>query len=135
MEGILWADKRCRKLRMGGIPYSKRFKELESAVGFWNEILRENLGNHVHSKTLQRLVKKAVIHTLLREIRAYTEEQIRTERSKNYKSYTNFLGQADAARATWLEELAEARAAEELKQRPNSKRKQRRRASSNNDTT
>ncbi len=25
MEGILWADKRCRKLRMGGIPYSKRF--------------------------------------------------------------------------------------------------------------
>jgi hypothetical protein len=123
MEGILWADKRCRKLRMGGIPFSWRFQEPNSAVGFWNEMLRETLGNEVNSKTLQRLIKKAAIPTLLREIRAYTLEQVETKRNKNYKAYTKFLGQANAARATWLEELAEARAAEVLKQRPQSKRK------------
>jgi hypothetical protein len=133
MEGIFWADKRRRKLRMGGIPFSRRFKELDSAVGFWNEMLREKLGNHVNSKTLQRLIKKAAIPILLGEIRAYTLERVETKRSKNFKAYSTFLGQADAARATWLEELVEARAAEELKQRPKSKRK--RQASSDDDTT
>jgi hypothetical protein len=42
MEGILWADKRCRKLRMGGIPYSQRFKELKSAVGFGTRCFGKN---------------------------------------------------------------------------------------------
>jgi hypothetical protein len=91
------------------------------------------MGNLVNSKTLQRLIKKAALSPLLRDIRAYTLEQIQTERSKNFKAYTLFLGQADEARATWLEELAEARAEEELQQRPKSKRK--RRASSDDDTT
>jgi hypothetical protein len=100
MEGTLWADKRCRKLRTGGIPFSRQFQELNSAVGFWNKMLRETLGKEVKSKTLQRLIKKAAIPTLLREIRAYTLEQVETERNKNYKAYTKFLGQADSVLAT-----------------------------------
>jgi hypothetical protein len=133
MEGLFWADKRCRKLHMVGIPFSRRFNELDRAVGFWNEMLREKLGNHVISKALQRLiVKKTAIPILLREICAYTLEQVQTERSKNFEAYSTFLGQAGVAQATWLEELAEARAAEELKQGPKSKRK--RRASSDDDT-
>jgi hypothetical protein len=108
MECILWADKRCRKRRMGGIPFSRRFQELNSAVGFWNEMLSETLGNEVNSKTLQRLIRNAAIPTLVCEIRADTLEQVETERNKNCKAYTKFLGQADAARATWFEELAEA---------------------------
>jgi hypothetical protein len=135
MEGLFWADKRCRKLHMVGIPFSRRFKELDRAVGFWNKMLREQLGNHVISmKAIQRLmVKKTAIPILLREICAYTLEQVQTERSKNFKAYSTFLGQAGVAQATWLEELAEHRAAEELKQGPKSKRK--RRASSDDDTT
>jgi hypothetical protein len=101
---------------MGGIPFSPRFKKLDNAVGFWNEILREKLGNRVNSKTLQRLINKAVIPILLRENCAYTLEQVETERSKNFKAYSTFLGQASAARAFWLEKLVEARAAGELKQ-------------------
>jgi hypothetical protein len=82
---------------MGGIPFSRRFKKLDSAIGFWNEILREKLVNRVNSKTLQRLIKKAVIPILLREIGAYTLEQVETKRSKNFKAYSTFLGQAGAA--------------------------------------
>jgi hypothetical protein len=96
-------------------------------------MLREKLGNNVNSKILQCLIKKAAIPTLLRGIRAYTLERVQTERANNFKAYTTFLGQADAAQDTWLEELAGARAVEELKQPPQSKRKQSRRRRSSSD--
>jgi hypothetical protein len=99
---------------MDRIPFSRRFQELNSAVGFWNEMLRETLDNEVNSNTLQRLIKKAAIPTLLREIGAYTLEQVETERNKDYKAYTKFLGQADISQATLLEDLVEAPAAESV---------------------
>jgi hypothetical protein len=34
MQGILHADRKCRKLGMGGVPYSKRYKQLNSTIGF-----------------------------------------------------------------------------------------------------
>jgi hypothetical protein len=125
MQGILHADKNCRKLRMGGVPYSKRYKQLNSAIGFWNKMLRRKQGNRVKSKHLQRLIKKAVIPTPLCTINQYTLEQVKAARWQNFKDYNDFVSKADVARTTWLKELAEARAEEDLKKRPTSKKKKR----------
>ncbi len=46
-------------------------------------------------------------------------------RWQNFKEYNDFVFKADEARSTWLEELAEARAADDLKKRPPSKKKKR----------
>ena len=123
MQGILHADKKCRKLRMGGVPYSKKYKQLNSAIGFWNEMLRRKQGNRVKSKHLQRLIKKAAILIPLCTINQYTLEQVKAARWQHFQDYNDFVSTADAARITWLEELAEARAEADLKMRPKSKRK------------
>jgi hypothetical protein len=106
---------------MGGVPYSKQYKQLNSAIGFWNKMLRWKQGNRVKSKHLQRLIKKAAIPTPLCTINQYTLEQVKAARWQNFKDYNDFVSKADVARTTWLEELAEARAKEDLKKRPASK--------------
>jgi hypothetical protein len=110
---------------MGRVPYSKRYKQLNSAIGFWNEMLCRKQGNRVKSKHLQRLIKKAAIPTPLCTINQYTLEQIKAARWQNFKDYNDFVSKAHVARTTWLEELAEARAKEDLKKRPTSKKKKR----------
>jgi hypothetical protein len=123
MQGILHADRKCQKLRMGGVPYSKRYKQLNSTIGFWNEMPCWKQGNRVKSKCLQRLIKKAAIAILLRDINQYTLVQVKAARWQQFKDYNAFVTTADATRATWLEELAEARAEDDLKKRPPSKKK------------
>jgi hypothetical protein len=53
---------------MGGVPHSKQYKQLKSAIGFWNEMLRRKQGNQVKSKHLQQLIKKAAIPIPLGDI-------------------------------------------------------------------
>jgi hypothetical protein len=125
MQGILHADKKCRKLQMGRVPYSKQYKQLNSAIGFWNEMLCRKQGNGVKSKHVQRLMKKAAIPTPLCTINQYTLEQVKAARWQNFKDYNDFVSKADVTRTTWLEELAEARAEEDLKKRLTSKKKKR----------
>jgi hypothetical protein len=125
IQGILHADKKRRKLRMGVVPYSKQHKQLNRAIGFLNEMLRRKQGNRVKSKHLQRLIKKAAIPTPLCTIHQYMLEQVKAARWQNFKAYNDFVSKADVARTTWLEELAEARAGEDLKKRPTSKKKKR----------
>jgi hypothetical protein len=75
---------------------------------------------------LQQLSKKAAIPTpLCTTINQYTLEQVKAARWQNFRDYNDFVSKAGVARTTWLEELAEARAEEDLKKRPTSKKKKR----------
>jgi hypothetical protein len=118
MDGIKHADKQCRKLNMGGIPFSLEFKKMDATVGLWNALIHRKSGKRVSSRFLQRMLKKAGIPDRLSSFSALTKEEIIAKRKVAYQDYRTFFKQhSTTARVTWLEDLAEARAAEELKRK------------------
>ena len=43
VEGVWHADQHCRRLFMGNVPFSPEYKQLTSAIGFWNAVLHKQL--------------------------------------------------------------------------------------------
>jgi ATP/maltotriose-dependent transcriptional regulator MalT len=117
MEGVAYADHRCRKLHMGGVPFSIEFKMMDAKVGFGNAMIHRKSGKKVSSHFLQCLIKKAGISERLSAFSGLSKDELLERRSKAYRDYRHFVEQQSViARANWLEDLAEARAAAALKQ-------------------
>jgi hypothetical protein len=118
MDGIKHADRQCRKLHMGGIPFSLEFKRMDATVGFWNALIHRKSGKQASSRFLQRLIKKAGIPDRLSFFSALTKDELIAKHKVAYQEYRTFVKQHSVtARVTWLEDLAEARVAEELKRK------------------
>ena len=43
VDGVWYADQRCRRLFMGNVPFSPEYKRVTSAIGFWNAIVHQLL--------------------------------------------------------------------------------------------
>ena len=57
-KAIAYADKKCRWVFMGGVPFSEEYKTLELRVGFWNHMVAKKQGRKVGSKLLARFLIK-----------------------------------------------------------------------------
>jgi hypothetical protein len=108
LQGILLANKKCRHIKMGQVPYSPVL------VIAWNRIrayqlLRKKLsGGRVCSRYLRRALKLANI----KFSNTMTSSEANECLSKEWAKYKILKKQAESLRATWLEEVASARIAE-----------------------
>jgi hypothetical protein len=51
-KAIAYADKKCRRIFMEGVPFSNEYKNLELNVGFWNHMVTMKQGQKPGSKLL-----------------------------------------------------------------------------------
>ena len=57
------AEKKCRKLRTGKVPYSPKVAMIGSEIRYWDAILNRILKKPTNARTLKRLKKKAGVTT------------------------------------------------------------------------
>jgi hypothetical protein len=123
-EGILYADKRSRKLHFGGAAFTPEFKALEATLKTYNLLIakRENLPADPSAPISKCLVNSALIRCQhqashmewsLSSLYALDLPSLRSRSTKAYKAYRRYWTNSEATRDTWLEDLAKARAAHE----------------------
>jgi hypothetical protein len=108
IEAILAAEKGCRKLRMGVVPYSPNLALAGKKIRAWKLLLKKKSGGAVHSKYLARKLKEADIA----DIDLLSTDGIRENLRNAWQRYRILKKRASGDRATWIEDLATAWAAE-----------------------
>jgi hypothetical protein len=103
---ILKADRSCRKLKMGHVAFSPALSIVWNKIRAWKLIRRKKMGGRVSSRYLQREIKAAG----LRDISNMTLNEVDNQLADAWKQYRRLKKQATSLRATWLEEVAAARA-------------------------
>ena len=103
-EGMDRADKKCRKLCMGGVPFSPEFQIHHSTIELWRAVMTKKRGGRYSSSKLKRLEARTNIHNSMQTSQREVEEKLK----RAYKDYWTFKKDAKKARSTWLEGLANA---------------------------
>ena len=75
-QGIQYADKQCRRLFQGLVPFSPEVNNLMLQVRFWKLALDKKLGRKISSRLLVRTMRKAKISTPLFELMARSKDSI-----------------------------------------------------------
>jgi hypothetical protein len=78
------AERKCRKLHMGNMPFSSMIKLLMNCIKAWTLLLKKANGNRVSSRNLDRVLKKAQLENKEKIMgTAYFGEQLKRE----YRDY------------------------------------------------
>jgi hypothetical protein len=107
-EGVMLADKKCRKLHTGAVPWSPDIQRAREHVEIWGLVLKKKLGRHISSSLLQRGMLKLRISDRIRDISLEKAIQHKRAALKEYR---------DLKKSSWhlqqahLEELAAAKVA------------------------
>jgi hypothetical protein len=102
MDARRFADKRCRKLYMGGVPYSPELALARSTIELWKAIVSWKMGNKNNMKHIQRLENK----TNIQGSRSTNLQEAKMCRSKAYSSYWEIKKKAKELRLTFLQSKA-----------------------------
>ena len=103
-EGMLQAEKKCRKLNMGKIPYSPQLAVQANRVILVRSLQRRIKGAKVKKATIGKLVKKAELdEKVLDELKK--EEAINNRLQKELIKYWEMKAQAWSLRRNFLDTL------------------------------
>ena len=97
------AEKQCRKLKMGEIPWSPTLQKVRNRIEYLTLSMRRKLGRKVHAITLIRTSKKAALH-----VESKTAKQIEAMIKEEYKVYRKLKKNSRKDRSEYLESLAAA---------------------------
>jgi hypothetical protein len=107
-QGMLLADRKCRKLPTGAIAWSPTVQKARDLVEIWGLLLKKKAGRRISSRLLSRGMAR---HHLMFRVQDITLTQIVDKKKEALKEYRLLKKSSLALRQTHLEELAEARAA------------------------
>ena len=110
MIGIRYAEKQCRKLRMGDVAFSPEVLRWWKTIEAWKLLRKKAKGGRVSSRKLKRTIAKTDIQ--VPNIHTLTAEQCQSKLDAAKQTYRGVKKLATAKRETWLDELAEALALE-----------------------
>jgi hypothetical protein len=103
-EGIRFADKHCRKLKMGNVPFSDEYNKITNTMELWNAVVTKKRRCKYSMSKLRRLAKKInqanPLHCTLEEAQAKLESSKR--------QYWEFKKHARSSRDTFLEQQSKA---------------------------
>ena len=109
IEAMQYAEKNCRKLPMGGIPWTPELSKIRHTIEVWQLVKKRLKGHKVSARTILRKKIKAGIGEIETNVPLnFANSQVRSE----YKKYKEYLLQASLKRQNFQEELAQARANE-----------------------
>ena len=99
--------KKCRKLRMGDIPYSKAFQELRDKRRLWLLVKKKKIGQKISNTTIRRLSKRLrIVRPMSHSLKDVYKQMTKAE--KEYRSLNRQT--ALKQRNHFNEELAAANA-------------------------
>ena len=104
---MLKAERHCRTLKMGGVPFSPDYNATRKRIAAWSLLVKRLEGGRVNSRFLQRKMHQADIT----EYSTITLEQASEERKEAYLENQKLKGKT-SRRETWLATVAGALAAE-----------------------
>jgi hypothetical protein len=104
--GMLTAERNCRKLRMGEIPWSPQYQLIRAKLHAWNLLRKRANGGHVDSRMLMRQLKAAELVEHLQD----TLSEIEEARDSIWSEQKRLKLQANQLRISWLQSLGEAKA-------------------------
>ena len=110
LVGIKYADKQCRKLRMGDVSFSPEVLKCWKTIEAWKCLRKKVKGGQVSARKLQRTMAKADLDEP--NIFALSEAQCTVKLEIAQSKYRVAKKAATAKRETWLDELAAALAAQ-----------------------
>ena len=108
MQGIKHADKKCRKLMMGQVPYSNVLQSCRLKISLWNAALTRKRGCKFSLKKMKRLEKRCNKYNT----HLHTEEWISSSLEQAKKNYKKKKKKAAKLRLKFLEDKALAIAKE-----------------------
>ena len=101
-NSILYAEKRCRKLKAGKVPYSPELNRVGKEINVWNNVLRKKRGCNISSTYIKRIAKKSDISHPM----SLTIEDCIKERQSASRRYKKLKRNAKQNRIQFIEELA-----------------------------
>lgn len=104
---IRHAEKKCRKIKMGAIPYTPDLSKLGLTVYVWRLIENKCEGHKVSSRYLRRKANQCGIFNYS----IVPTEECRRARAIAFKEYREYASQAKMKRPAFLDDLADAIAA------------------------
>jgi len=104
-EATTFAEKRCRKLRLGQVAFSPELNMSRLKIQAWLLLIAKTKKRKVSSRFLKRSIKKA---NLQLEARSLPEEDLKDRLKEEYKTYYQIKGEAVELRMTSLDNLATA---------------------------
>ena len=105
-EGMHYAERRCRKLHMGGVPWSPTLKKAKDRILFWTLVDRRRRRCHISVRRILRLKKRLKIEGET----TMSPQQIADQIDQAYKAYKNLKKRALDERLNFQEALAQAKA-------------------------
>lgn len=106
VEGMRWAEQKCRNFRGGGVPWSPTIEKARREIGLVRALIKRRRGKTVSSSLIRRREKqlKLCYHTM-------TLKELRKQLRKSKAKYRKLKGKAEQLRVSFIESLASARAA------------------------
>ena len=109
MTFLAQADKKCRKLRMGNVPYSPQVSHAMKVIWAWRLLCRHHTTSIVNGRYMRReLAKLKMPFSVLR----YSLEQCQYQHIQAVKAYYKIKPSGWKMRVSYMEDLAAAKAAE-----------------------
>ena len=105
-ESMKEAERKCRKLKMGGIPWSPQLQTARDTILFWTLIKKKQKRCHVSTRRILRLKRKLKIQDEL----SCSQQEVVKKINAAYTSYKALKVTALELRLTFLEALAQVKA-------------------------
>lgn len=102
-NSILYAEKRCRKLKMGQVQWSPELANAGRMISLWNLVLRKKNGRNISSTFIKRMAKKCKINNPME----LDIEDVLIERKNANVRYKQIKKDAASKRKEYLVQLAE----------------------------
>ena len=106
VQGMKLAEKKCRKLHGGKIPWSPEVTAAHLVVELWTLVVRRLKGCHVSAKTILRKKKQAGYHG---ETNINLAEALQLLQ-ESYATYRTVIKTGEERRSTYINDLAAAKA-------------------------
>ena len=106
-NAIRYAEKRCRKLTMGGVPYTPERTKAGNMIGLWTNIVRKKNGHNISSRYIKRQAKQLGVHRPM-ELKI---EDCEKEKMSAIKEYRKIKRNAAKNRRDFINEKATQQAA------------------------
>ena len=109
MQGMVYAERRCRKLKMGAIPWTPELSRIRNAIEVWQLVRKRMKGYQISARTIIRKKAKARMSEVETNVPlSFVNSQLRI----HFKQYKEYLMNAAEKRQGFQDQLAQARAAE-----------------------
>ena len=109
IRGMVYVERHCRKLKMGGVPWTPELSKIRLGIEVWKLVLSRLRGGLVSARTILRKKKKAAMEMVNTDV---NKEFALLQINELFKVYKEYLRKKIEKRQDFQNELAIARAKE-----------------------